>query len=82
MCGIHHHLVMVVVEMMIFAERGTMEWIEVGMGSERKAENWWKLKREKETELENEEKSKYFPRRRGLSTSGRFFEGFEREMEL
>ena len=47
MCGIHHHLVMVVVEMMIFAERGTMERIEVETGSERKAESWWKLKREK-----------------------------------
>ena len=39
MRGIHHHLVMVVVEVMIFAERGTMERIEVGTGSERKAES-------------------------------------------
>ena len=44
MCGRHHHLAMVVVEMVIFAERGTMERMEDGMGNERKAENWWEMK--------------------------------------
>ena len=44
MCGRHHHLAMVVVEMVIFAERGTMERMEDEMGNERKVENWWELK--------------------------------------
>ena len=40
-CGRHHHLTVVVVEMVIFVERGTMEQMEDETGTERKTESWW-----------------------------------------